>query len=221
MIHIYTYWTHIYTRHIYLYTTHIYIIHLYTFIHAFMKVHFWTDTPFCLSLLHYTHMYTSHIYTHDLYTWDIHSHSYMYMHVWTSICGQTFPCVSLWSSLPLSLSFSVYPPPSPLDWLVVSTPYICDATCDLCYRAHNIFVDLRSKMWYVRHIASYIAHMCHIGTANPTWGVIFESSKLKARTSLLPRFSEKRRSSFELWNSIPKMSPQVGLAVPMWHICAM
>ena len=36
------------------------------------------------------------------------------------------------------------------------------------------------------------------GTANPTWGDIFESSKLKARTSLLPRFSEKRRSSFEL-----------------------
>jgi len=35
-------------------------------------------------------------------------------------------------------------------------------------------------------------------TANPTWGVIFESSKLKARTSLLPRFSEKRNWSFEL-----------------------
>jgi len=35
-------------------------------------------------------------------------------------------------------------------------------------------------------------------TANPNWRDIFESSKLKARTSLLPRFSEKRRSSFEL-----------------------
>jgi len=35
-------------------------------------------------------------------------------------------------------------------------------------------------------------------TANPTWGDIFESSKLKARTSLLPRLSEKRRSNFEL-----------------------
>ena len=35
-------------------------------------------------------------------------------------------------------------------------------------------------------------------TANPSWGDIFESSKLKARTSLLPRFSEKRSSSFEL-----------------------
>jgi len=34
--------------------------------------------------------------------------------------------------------------------------------------------------------------------ANPTWGDIFESSKLKARMSLLPRFSQKRRSSFEL-----------------------
>jgi len=36
------------------------------------------------------------------------------------------------------------------------------------------------------------------GTANQTWGDIFESSELKARTSLLPRFSKKRSSSFEL-----------------------
>jgi len=40
--------------------------------------------------------------------------------------------------------------------------------------------------------------------------------KLKARTSLLPRFNEKRRSSFELGDlkQHSKMSPQVGLAVP-------
>ena len=40
-----------------------------------------------------------------------------------------------------------------------------------------------------------------------------QSSKLKARTSLLPRFSEKRRSSFDLWalKQLSKMSPQVGL----------
>jgi len=55
-------------------------------------------------------------------------------------------------------------------------------------------------------------------TANPTWGYIFESSKLKARTSLLPRFSKKRRWSFELrelraLKQHSKMSPQVGLAV--------
>ena len=58
-------------------------------------------------------------------------------------------------------------------------------------------------------------------TANPTWGDIFESSKLKARTSLLPCFSEKRHSTFELWAlsfELSKMSPQVELAVPpqMW-----
>jgi len=37
-------------------------------------------------------------------------------------------------------------------------------------------------------------------TANPTWGDIFESSKLKARTSLLPRLKERdvRALSFEL-----------------------
>ena len=55
-------------------------------------------------------------------------------------------------------------------------------------------------------------------TANPIWGVICESSKLKARKSLLPRFSEKRRRSFELrtLKQHSKMSPQVGSAV---HIC--
>ena len=44
-----------------------------------------------------------------------------------------------------------------------------------------------------------------LSTANPTWGDIFESSKLKARTSLLPRFSEKRRSL----KQHSKLSPQV------------
>jgi len=40
-------------------------------------------------------------------------------------------------------------------------------------------------------------------------------SKLKARTSLLPRFSEKRRSSFELWalKEHSKISPHVRLPV--------
>jgi len=66
-----------------------------------------------------------------------------------------------------------------------------------------------------RYTLLYLFVMRFTDTANPTWGVIFESSKLKARTSLLPRFSEKRRSSFELWalNQQSKMSPQVGLAV--------
>jgi len=52
-------------------------------------------------------------------------------------------------------------------------------------------------------------------TANPTWGDIFERSKLKARTSLLPRFSEKRHSRVECWvlKQHSKMSPQVGLTV--------
>jgi len=36
------------------------------------------------------------------------------------------------------------------------------------------------------------------GTANPTWGDIFESSNLKVRRALLPRFGEKRHSNFKL-----------------------
>jgi len=50
-------------------------------------------------------------------------------------------------------------------------------------------------------------------------------SKLKARKSVLPRFSEKRRSSFERWASkeLSTMSPHVRFAVPYhnavvsWH----
>ena len=38
-----------------------------------------------------------------------------------------------------------------------------------------------------------------LGTPGPTWGVIFEGSRLKARTSFLQRFGEKGRASFELW----------------------
>jgi len=55
-------------------------------------------------------------------------------------------------------------------------------------------------------------------TANPTYSDIFEScfkaqsSKLKARTSLSPRFREKRRSTFELLalKQLSKTLPQVG-----------
>jgi len=47
--------------------------------------------------------------------------------------------------------------------------------------------------------------------------MLFQSSKLKARTPVLPRFNEKRRSSFELWalKELSKMSPHVGQAVRM------
>ena len=45
--------------------------------------------------------------------------------------------------------------------------------------------------------------------------MLFQSSQLKARTSLLPRFSRKRRSSFELraLKAFSKMWPHVGLAL--------
>ena len=66
-------------------------------------------------------------------------------------------------------------------------------------------------MYIYRYVCIYV----YIYTANPTWGDIFESSKLKARSSFLPRFSEMRRSSFELQalKQHSKMSPQVGSAV--------
>ena len=67
---------------------------------------------------------------------------------------------------------------------------------DVYVYTHRLNVYTCTHRFYIDfcHISCY----CPNGTANPTWGDIFESSKLKARTSLLPRFNEKRRSSFEL-----------------------
>ena len=58
-----------------------------------------------------------------------------------------------------------------------------------------MFTSRHIYMFALGNTAKYCVLLC---TANPTWGDIFESSKLKARTSLLQRFSEKRHSSFEL-----------------------
>jgi len=67
--------------------------------------------------------------------------------------------------------------------------------------------------WYYCSPRYY--HLSHLG-----WDFrkLCQSSKLKARTSFLPRFSEKRQSSFELSDLIElsKMSSQMGLAV---HAC--
>jgi len=78
----------------------------------------------------------------------------------------------------------------------------------------NAYVTISRHTNTSIHSQSYYwqntVHETDISTVNPTWGVIFESSKLKARTSLLPRFSEKRSSSLELWarNSIRKCYPK-------------
>ena len=65
-------------------------------------------------------------------------------------------------------------------------------------------------------------HMCTwLSAAGPTWGVIFEGSRLKTRTSLLPRFGEKGRSSFELWacSSIRGCQPRWDGLYMYVHIC--
>jgi len=55
----------------------------------------------------------------------------------------------------------------------------------------------------------------------PPWGDIFESSKLQARKSLLPRFSENRLSSFELsaLKQHSKLSPKRLVAPPRVYVC--
>jgi len=99
----------------------------------------------------------------------------------------------------------------------------CDTTRGYVWRVTCVYTCGNSGgRWLWSRIFTLNTHVYiqqyihgHICTANPTWGDIFESSKLKARTSLLPHFTEKRLSSFELWalKQHSKMSPQVGLAV--------
>jgi len=206
-LYTHTFMIHICAIHTYIHDTCIhdpYVHNTYIHIHTCIyESHFWTDTLLRFSLRHQNHVYMTQIYTYPMHI----IHIFTFIHVYASIHKYIWNEIPMRFSLLLSPSLtdfvSVLPPPS-LDWLVVSTPYICDATCDLCYRAHNIFVDLRSKMWYVRHIASYIAHMCHIGTANPTWGdifgMLFQSSKLKARTSL---FTVSVTFSPRMWSHDP------------------
>jgi len=86
-----------------------------------------------------------------------------------------------------------------------------------CRRRRACLHEMSTWLQYLwRKLLTYAkVMMTAFITANPTWGDIFESSKLKARTSLLPRLSKKRRSNFELWalKQHSKMSPQVGSAV--------
>ena len=55
------------------------------------------------------------------------------------------------------------------------------------------------------HTHSYLYSLSHLGCY---FRMLFQSPKLKARTSLLPRFNKKRHSSCELWKSFSKMSPR-------------
>jgi len=87
---------------------------------------------------------------------------------------------------------------------------VCDVYRSPSLQAHKYTytcIDIPIYTFDILHVS--------IVTANPTWGDIFESSKLKARTSLLPHFSQKRRWSFELsaLKQHSKMPTQVGSAV--------
>ena len=83
---------------------------------------------------------------------------------------------------------------------------------------HILYINNEISKSKVRFITiqhtSFIVYECFVLFI----GDIFESSKVKVRTTLLPGFSENRRSSIESWalKQDSKMSPQVGLAVHAW-----
>ena len=101
-----------------------------------------------------------------------------------------------------------------------------DAFVCICVRyqhdTHILYIKPKcistQQTYLVSYIWIYVSSLFiqnKSSTANSTWGIIFESSSLKAWTSLLPRFSAKRYSSFKLWTLKQHLilSPQVALAV--------
>ena len=80
-------------------------------------------------------------------------------------------------------------------------------------KAKDVNVKPRNSKLHRPSMKDYIEPNERYSQSHLGWH--FESSKLKARTSLLAHFGEKRRSSFELWalKHHSKMSPQVELAV--------
>ena len=85
-------------------------------------------------------------------------------------------------------------------------------------------VCMEAHMWascrYTYAWVSFEWASCRYNQSQVGWHFrkLFQSWKLRARTSLLPRFSEKRRSSFELWalKELSKISSHLGLAVDVW-----
>ena len=130
---------------------------------------------------------------------------------------------TLWSVLPIS--YWVYHKLGRSDWVyhkLCNTPVLRSGTGSWVLSGLS---DVRHPLSPVIRLG--LRNPKKKNTANPTWGhfrMLFQSSKLEARTSLLSRFSVKRPSSFELWalKELSKMSPHVRLTVlqripiPIW-----
>ena len=88
----------------------------------------------------------------------------------------------------------------PFHKLVNLTTWLDNLTCVLpSYPSSHHLTSYNLSSWFVKSTCIIlISRKCRTMT-NPTWGDIFKSSKLKERTSFLPCFNEKKRSSFELW----------------------
>jgi len=105
--------------------------------------------------------------------------------------------------------------------LIVATPYINAYTCISTSNTSISSVPCVNKEErYTYCVLKYASHAncMYLVCVQPIpLGVTFSNavSKLKAPTSLLPRFSGKRRSSFELLalKELSKISPHAGLAV--------
>jgi len=128
-----------------------------------------------------THPYITHLYMYNAHTVSRRLHEInlkvvimvlndLYIHIYIQMYACTCICIDM-------------------------HPYSLTHTC-ICIDMHPY--SLSHTHTHTHSMEDVECLKDYIHTANPTWGDIFESSKLKARTSLLPRFNGKRRSSFEL-----------------------
>ena len=169
----------------------------------------------------YTHIHTcihTHKHTHTQ-TYTPCRHTYAHTHIHTYTPTHAMPA----HTLALSHTFFRYMCEILVFGVVISP------TCAHLYTQAHTHAYTHAMLAHVHkhtytHTHVMPAHTLALsrtfkGTANPTWGDIFESPKLKARTSLSPRFTEKRRSSFEHWalKHFSKISRQVGLSVYLGH----
>jgi len=120
-------------------------------------------------------------YKGSCFPWVVHSGICIYVRVYVWVYASASVCV-------------VYPVKRALKYICL---YICVWLC-----VWSVCAFVRKEM--------YFPWVGCLGTANPTWGDIFESSKLKARR-VFCHVSVKRdvrALSFDLWNSIRKCHPK-------------
>ena len=151
----------------------------------------------CVYIDIFMYMHTRILSQRGLQFMYIYNYVFIYIYIHVYICTNTHTHTHMHSHLGPSLKETCH-------------SYLYTHTYIYIYIYTNTYIDICIYIHtYIRGIFFKKYSQSHVG-----WNFrkLFQSSKLKDRTSLLLRFREKRRSSFELWalKEFSKMSPHVG-----------